>query len=101
MTAAFLASSPNAAPAVTMENTQTVFSVGKDLTVDQARARFKEGQTSLKYLLEHYDEICDKGGGDNVRRYLGTVGTTSGLYGIAKVMKILQKRQTTLLDTQK
>ena len=39
--------------------------------------------------MNHYDEICE-GGGDNVRRYLGTVGTSSGLYGIQKVMKILQ-----------
>jgi hypothetical protein len=30
------------------------------------------------------------GGGDNVRRYLGTVGFTSSLYGISKVLKELQ-----------
>jgi len=71
-----------------MKSDQKVFEVGKDLTIDQARARFKEGQVSLDNLLENYDAICE-GGGDNVRRYLGTVGTTSGLYGISKVLKIL------------
>ena len=72
-----------------MKSDQTVFTAGKDLTIEEAKARFQEGQASLDYLLAHYDEICE-GGGDNVRRYLGTVGTSSGLYGIAKVMKILQ-----------
>ena len=66
-----------------MQSSQDVFKVGKDLDEDQAIARFKEGQKSLQYLLDNYDQVC-KGGGDNVRRYLGTVGTTSGLWGIGK-----------------
>lgn len=73
-----------------MENRQTVFEVGKDLTVEQARNRFQEGQKSLAYLLDHWDDVVENGGGDNVRRYIGSVGTTSGLYGIQKVMKVLQ-----------
>jgi hypothetical protein len=77
------------ANAAMMINSQTVFEVGKTLTAEQAQARFKEGRESIQYLLDHYDEICAAGGGDNVRRYLGTVGTSSGLYGIAKVMKVL------------
>lgn len=80
-----------------MKNTQQVFEVGKDLTFDEAKARFKEGQESLDYLLGHYDEICE-GGGDNVRRYLGTVGMSSGLYGIAKVMKILQAEADDIVE---
>jgi hypothetical protein len=79
-------------------NTPTVFEVGKDLTVDQALDRFRQGQQSLQYLLDHYDEICQKGGGDNVRRYLGTVGVTSGLYGIPKVLKILKDELADDLD---
>lgn len=71
-----------------MANTQTVFQVGQSLTVAEAEARLRQGRTSAQYLLDHYDEIC-QGGGDNVRRYLGTVGTTSGLYGISKVMNTL------------
>ena len=80
-----------------MKSDQKVFEVGKDLTLDEAKARFKEGQESLDYLLKNYDEICE-GGGDNVRRYLGTVGTTSGLYGIAKVMKILQAEADDIVE---
>ncbi len=80
-----------------MKSDQKVFEVGKDLTLEEAKARFKEGQESLDYLLKNYDEICE-GGGDNVRRYLGTVGTTSGLYGIAKVMKILQAEAEDIVE---
>ncbi|CAB9497742.1 expressed unknown protein [Seminavis robusta] len=78
---------PTIAHAV-MANSQNVFKVGQSLSMAEAEARFKEGQKSAKYLLDHYDEIC-QGGGDNVRRYLGTVGTTSGLFGISKVMTVL------------
>ena len=67
-----------------------VFQVGKDLSLAEAEQRFQQGQTSLDYLLEQYEMICDQGGGDNIRRYLGTVGMTSGLYGITKVLKVLQ-----------
>ena len=87
-----------AAHAVVMDNTQqTVFQVGKDLSNDQAKARIQEGISSLEYLVSHYDEIC-LGGGDNVRRYLGTVGTTSGLFGIQKVMKVLQETEKAAID---
>jgi hypothetical protein len=71
-----------------MANTQTAFKVGQSLTMAEAEARLQEGRQSAQYLLDHYDEIC-QGGGDNVRRYLGTVGTTSGLFGISKVMNTL------------
>jgi hypothetical protein len=80
-----------------MKSSQTTFEVGKGLSVEEAKARFKEGQESLDYLLAHYDEICE-GGGDNVRRYLGTVGTTSGLYGIAKVMKTMQPEADDIVE---
>ena len=88
-----------------MENSQTVFEVGKDLSLDEAKERFRAGQESLDYLLDHYDEITsidkggDKGGGgggDNIRRYLGTVGTTSGLYGISRVLKTILMLQDNL-----
>lgn len=58
------------------------------LTQDEAIARLQAGRQSAQYLLDHYDEICNIGG-DNVRRYVGTVGTSSGLFGIGKVMAAL------------
>lgn len=96
-TTTILSSSADAVANAAMKSDQTVFEVGKDLSVDDAKARFREGQASLNYLLEHYDEICE-GGGDNVRRYLGTVGTTSGLYGIAKVMKTMQSEAEDIVE---
>jgi hypothetical protein len=54
---------------------------------EEAEQRFRTGRESLQYLLDHYDEICE-GGGDNVRRYLGTVGVT-GLFGIGKALRVL------------
>lgn len=62
---------------------------GQPISVEFAKERFKLAKKDIQYLLDHYDEICE-GGGDNVRRYLGYVGTTSGLFGIQKVMKVLQ-----------
>eukprot|EP00804_Cyclotella_cryptica_P018294 CCRYP_017674-RA/>CCRYP_017674-RA protein AED:0.02 eAED:0.02 QI:175/1/1/1/1/1/2/1281/275 len=54
---------------------------------EEAEQRFRTGRESLQYLLDHYDKICE-GGGDNVRRYLGTVGV-NGLFGIGKALRVL------------
>lgn len=80
-----------------MKSDQNVFKVGKDLTDEEALARFNEGRKSLKYLLDNFDQICT-GGGDNIRRYLGTVGTTSGLWGISKVMRSLQDKAEDVIE---
>ena len=80
-----------------MDNSQKVFVQGKTLTTDEARDRFVEARKSMQYLLENFDEIC-KGGGDNVRRYLGTVGTSSGMFGVVKVMKILSQEADDLVE---
>jgi len=94
----FLASTFNLQPSnAAMENAQKVFKPGQALGVDAAKARFEEGRASLKYLIDNYDEI-QKGGGDNVRRYIGTVGTSSGLYGIMKVLKELQPEADDIVE---
>lgn len=80
-----------------MTSDQDVFKTGKSLSIDEAKTRFKEGRKSLKYLLDNYDKVVE-GGGDNVRRYLGTVGTTSGLWGIGKVMRTLQNEADDIVD---
>ena len=95
-------SSSSVANAVVLDNTTSsssgmMFEIGKELTEEQAIKRLKGGMESLQYLLEHYDEICE-GGGDNVRRYLGTVGTTSGLFGISKVLKRLSDRADDIVE---
>ena len=65
------------------------FEIGVTLSADVAKARFQEARITLADLVNNYDSIS-KEGGDNVRRYLGTVGTTSAMYGIEKVLKGLQ-----------
>uniref|UniRef100_A0A7S0GFB4 Uncharacterized protein n=1 Tax=Proboscia inermis TaxID=420281 RepID=A0A7S0GFB4_9STRA len=70
------------------------------ITEEEAVEKFREGYKSITYLLDHYDEICE-GGGDNVRRYLGTVVSTkdpSGLVGIQKVMKALEDRADDFIE---
>lgn len=80
-----------------MESKQDVFKVGEALGVDASKKRLVQAQASLTYLLDNYEEIS-KGGGDNVRRYLGTVGTSSGMYGISKVLKELQDEASDMVS---
>lgn len=88
----------NQAKAVVMESpTEQVFTAGQPMGSREAKVRFVLARESLKYLVENYDEIC-KGGGDNVRRYLGTVGVTSGLYGIYKVLKELRDEAKDMVE---
>ena len=83
---------PTLANAAVMDpSSNKVFKEGKALTEEEAVARLREGRKSAQYLLDHYDEIC-AGGGDNVRRHVGTVGTSSGLFAIGKVMTALADR---------
>ena len=49
------------------------------------QAQVKAGYATLGKLLDNMDEITASEGGDGVRRYLGTVGTTSPVFGIQKV----------------
>ena len=82
--------SSNQANAVVMaQPKEKIFEAGVAMGSEVALKRFYDGKQTLQYLLDHYDEIS-AGGGDNVRRYLGTVGLTSPLYGIQKVLKELQ-----------
>ena len=81
-----------------MDSDQKVFSVGKNLGIPESKERFQEARKSLLYLIDNYDQIVKEGGGDNVRRYLGTVGTGSALYGIPKVLKELQSEANDIVE---
>jgi hypothetical protein len=90
--ASLLPSSPSLG--VIMDNTSDeakVFTAGQAIGSKEAKARFLKAKADLKYLVDHYDDIVKSGGGDGVRRYLGTVGVTSNMYGISKVLKELQQ----------
>lgn len=89
---------PSNANAVTMEQPkEKIFKVGEALGVDGSKARFLEAKKTLDYLIKNFD-IISKDGGDNIRRYLGTVGTTSALYGITKVMRELQEEANDIVE---
>ena len=80
-----------------MENAGNPFEKVGKLTIREAEDRLRLARKSAQYLLDNYDEICE-GGGDNVRRYLGTVGTTSGLFGIQKVLKTLAEKADDVVE---
>ena len=90
-----LSKSPDANAA--MENAANPFEKVGKLTMEEAEDRLRLARKSAQYLLDNYDEICE-GGGDNVRRYLGTVGTTSGLFGIQKVLKTLTEKADDIVE---
>lgn len=78
------------------ESSNTVFA-DKKFSVQDAKQRFQAARKDLKYLVDHYAEIS-KGGGDAVRNYLGTQGVNSNLYGIQKILKILQDEAVDIVD---
>lgn len=95
----FLLQHPAAAgAAVVVSSDQKVFKPGESMGTTEALTRFQQAQKDLEYLITHYDEIVANGGGDNVRRYLGTVGFSSSLYGISKVLKELQDEADDIVE---
>jgi hypothetical protein len=94
--AVLLVAAPSSSWAV-MDVQQKVFQPGQQLSIEEAKARFVLARKDVHYLLDHYAEICE-GGGDNVRRYLGTVGISSGMYGIRKVVKELREESDDIVE---
>lgn len=94
--AGFLVANPSISHAV-MDPTKNTKGTLKELTMEEAEERFRAGRASVDYLLNNYDEVCE-GGGDNVRRNLGTVGTQSGLFGIGKAMKTLADKADDIVE---
>ena len=102
-TASLLISSTSSiqpAAATLMDATQDeakTFSPGTKLSVEEGKKRFGASRKDVQYLLDNYDTICE-GGGDAVRRYLGTVGVSSNMYGITKVVKDLRDEADDLVE---
>jgi len=91
---------PEGAYATLMDAEQAnakLFRSGEALSTEFALERFRLGRKDLIDLLDNYDSIM-AGGGDSVRRYLGTVGLNSGLYGITKVLKSLQEEAEDIVE---
>ena len=88
------------AAATLMDATQDeakTFSPGTKLSVEEGKQRFSAARKDVQYLLDNYDTICE-GGGDAVRRYLGTVGVSSNMYGITKVVKDLRDEAEDMVE---
>jgi hypothetical protein len=76
---------------------ERVFQPGEKLGTDAAKERFQLARQEIHYLIDNYTEI-QKGGGDAVRRYLGTVGVTSGMFGIGRVLKELRQDSDDIVE---
>jgi hypothetical protein len=86
-----------AVPVVDTNGTPKVFTAAEVVGVEAGKERFLLAQQKINELADNYDEIA-KTGGDSIRRYLGTVGTTSPLCGIGKVMKDLQEESSDIVE---
>lgn len=73
------------------------FKPGVSLSVEDAKLRFKGAISDIDELIKNYDDIS-KGGGDNIRRYIGTVGVNSRMYGITKVLKQLREEADDVVE---
>lgn len=98
LTAGFIVANPLTSEAVVMDASANKGTL-KDRTMEEAEEHFRAGRASfgVAYLLKSYDDVCE-GGGDNVRRYLGTVGTISGLFGISKALKKLAEKADDIVE---
>ena len=79
-----------------MEKAKT-FKIGEKLSPEEAKTRFIDAMTEVDELIENYSEIS-KGGGDAVRRYLGTVGVEKKMFGITKVVKELREEADDIVE---
>ena len=79
---------------------QDLLKLGKNLGKDSFLKRFQGARKTLQHMLVDCNNIS-KGGSDNVRRYLRTVGVASSMYGITKVFKELQEQSDDLVEYTK
>lgn len=66
--------------------------------IAEAKERFLLAVKDVDDLLNNYDAITSKGGGDSVRLYLGTQGIKSHMYGILKVLKSLKEEADDIVE---
>ena len=83
-------------PAVQGKPTVMDGTVKKAATPEAARAQIAAGFTEINRLFAEFDSIVAGGGGDNVRRALGVVGTESPIYLIEPAFRLLFDSDDTL-----
>jgi len=83
-------------PAVQGKTSNMDGSVKKASTPAAAKEQIAAGFTELGRLLDNFDDVTSSGGGDGVRRVLGTVGTDSPVYLIEPAFRLLFEADETL-----
>jgi hypothetical protein len=83
-------------PAVIGEVTKMDSSVKKASTPAAAKKQIAAGYVELGKLADDFDKVTSTGGGDGVRRVLGTVGTESPVYLIEPAFRLLFEEDDTL-----
>ena len=71
-------------------------SVKKASTPAAAKKQIAAGYVELGKLADDFDKVTSTGGGDGVRRVLGTVGTESPVYLIEPAFRLLFEEDDTL-----
>jgi hypothetical protein len=68
------------------------------LTSEAARIQWEKSQTVIDDLLQNWPTVVAQGGGDSIRREIGTVGTASPLFQIDKALRVLREEADDLID---
>lgn len=94
-TATAIAAGPSAAlatgnmPAVTGSVNAMDGNVKKAATPEAAKTQIAAGYKALGALIDDFEKISSTGGGDGIRRVIGTVGTASPCYLIEPAFRLL------------
>ena len=83
-------------PAVQGQVSNMDGSVKKASTPAAAKKQILAGYAALGKLAEDFEKVTSSGGGDGVRRVLGTVGTESPVYLIESAFRLLFDADDTL-----
>jgi len=68
------------------------------LSIEDAKKRFQLARKDVANLIDNFESITSKGGGDAIRNILGTQGINSNLFGIQKVLNILRDEADDLIE---
>jgi hypothetical protein len=68
------------------------------ITSEAAQIQWKQSETVIDDLLKNWPTVVAQGGGDGIRREIGTVGTTSPLFQIDKALRALREEAEDLIE---
>jgi hypothetical protein len=68
------------------------------ITPKAAQIQWERSQTVIDDLVQNWPTVVAQGGGDGIRRELGTVGTISPLFLIDKALRVLREEAEDLIE---